>query len=92
MDPTYDPPSGSTNPSAAPGAGEIQPDARLAAIEFAHDISANLMAKADAGARLFFALYHRPQAAELFESEFMSKGLRMAYMAAAEAFIPRGQS
>jgi hypothetical protein len=53
------------------------------------DVTAkNLIAKADAGAQLFYALYHHPKVIELFKSEFMTKGLNKAYMAACTAYLP----
>jgi hypothetical protein len=53
----------------------------------AHDVVVNLMAKVDAGARLFFAIYHHPQAKELFASEFMTHGFIKGYMAASAAYL-----
>lgn len=53
----------------------------------ASDVVTSLMAKVDAGARLFFALYHHPQIRELFKSEFMTGGLTKAYTAASSAYL-----
>lgn len=49
-------------------------------------LATDIIGKANAGARLFFALYHHPQAKELFSSPLMSAGLLKAYMAAARAW------
>lgn len=54
----------------------------------ARDVAANVTAKGDAGARLFFALYHHPRAADLFKSDFMSTGLMRAYTNAHRVFLP----
>jgi hypothetical protein len=53
------------------------------------DGTADLIAKADAGARLFYALYHHPRFMELFRSDFWSWGMSKAYMSAQGAFLPR---
>lgn len=41
--------------------------------------------KLNAGARLFFALYHHPLAREFFASPYATTGLMKAYMAAQKA-------
>lgn len=58
------------------------------AVELSRDVAANLTAKVDAGARLFYALYHHPKAKELFGSEFMTMGLQKAYISARDAYMP----
>ncbi|MBM0275106.1 hypothetical protein [Micromonospora tarensis] len=54
-----------------------------------HALPADLMAKVDAGAQLYYAIYHHPRAKELLTSDFMTNGLRNAYIAAGEAYRPR---
>lgn len=50
------------------------------------NIQGDCIDKVNAGARLFFALYHHPQAKELFSSPYMTRGLLQAYMAASKAW------
>jgi hypothetical protein len=50
------------------------------------DVAADICDKVNAGARLFFAMYHHPQAKELFSSPYMTTGLMKAYMAASKAW------
>jgi hypothetical protein len=59
------------------------------AAALASNVVTNLMTKVDAGAQLFFALYHHPKVRELFGSEYMSNGLRKAYTAGERAYLPR---
>lgn len=49
-------------------------------------IGEDIVDKVNAGARLLFAMYHHPQAVELFSSPLMTNGLRKAYMAASKAW------
>ncbi|MFD6565389.1 hypothetical protein [Micromonospora profundi] len=51
-------------------------------------VAADLIDKANAGAQLFYAIYHHPKAAELLR-EFGTRGLVDAYAAAADAYGPR---
>lgn len=51
-------------------------------------VSADLIAKANAGAQLFYAIYHHPQAVELLGA-FGSRGFHDVYRAAAEAHNPK---
>lgn len=46
----------------------------------------DVIAKINAGANLVNALFRHPKAYELFTSDFMSKGLTDAYMAACTAY------
>lgn len=46
----------------------------------------DVLGKVNAGARLLFAMYHHPQARELFASPLMTQGLMKAYMAAQKAW------
>lgn len=57
-------------------------------IDFLEDEASNervvqdVIAKAEAGAALYFALYHHPRARDLFGSPLMTKSLLKAYMQA----------
>lgn len=46
----------------------------------------DITAKLNAGARLLYALYMHPQAAELMKSPYMTRSLTTAYMAACKAW------
>src|SRR2546430_850737 len=50
------------------------------AANLAADMVTSLMAKVDAGARLFFALYHHPQIVHLVGSHYWTRGMSKAYM------------
>lgn len=58
----------------------------------AEDVVTNLMAKVDAGARLFYAIYQHPKAKELLTGEFASLGFIKAYMSASDAFLPAARA
>lgn len=68
-----------------PGEGSY-PDPALFLDDEDGAIAADICDKINAGARLLFALYHHPQAKELFASPYMTTGLMKAYMAAAKAW------
>lgn len=53
--------------------------------------ASNLIAKADAGARLYFAIYHLPQAKVKALFSDAPPGLFKAYMQAQRAFMGEGQ-
>ena len=57
------------------------------AAHLAADMVTSLMAKVDAGARLFFALYHHPQIVHLIGSHYWTRGMSKAYMAAGDAYL-----
>lgn len=57
------------------------------AAALAADVGANLVAKVDAGARLFFALYHHPHIVKMVGGEYWTGGLSKAYMAAQRAYL-----
>lgn len=67
-----------------PGEGNY-PDPKLFLDDDDH-LEGDIVDKVNAGARLLFALYHHPQAKELFCSPYMTRGLLHAYMAAAKAW------
>lgn len=53
-------------------------------------LTGNVIQKIDAGARLFYALYHHPSAQGLLRaSDSWSRDLRAAYRSAAGAYLPR---
>lgn len=49
-------------------------------------LAQDVIDKFNAGARLFFALYHHPQAREFFSSSYATPGLMKAYMLASKAW------
>lgn len=59
---------------------EVRPVSGRQHRRYESDLSANVIAKADAGSRLFFALHHNPQ--------LMSGDLFRAYLAAQRVFMP----
>lgn len=68
----------------------ITPGVGYPAIDFLNDddgaVDQDIIDKVNAGARLFFALYHHPQAREFFSSPYATTGLMKAYMAAQKAW------
>lgn len=75
-------------PCAAVPTGEQLDDRAAKALGAA--LADRLMVKADAGTRLFFALYHHPQAKEMVPELLMSSlGFRRAYDDACAAYLTR---
>ncbi|MEU7978246.1 hypothetical protein AB0B63_06910 [Micromonospora sp. NPDC049081] len=64
------------SPAVGPVAGDV--------------LAADLIAKVNAGTRLFYAIYMHPKGPELLKSEFATMGFFKAYNAACGAFLPRG--
>lgn len=68
-----------------PGEGSY-PDPLLFLEDDDDTVATDICDKVNAGARLLYALYHHPQAKELFSSPYMTRSLLNAYMAAAKAW------
>ena len=65
------------SPAAGPVAGDV--------------LAADLIAKVNAGTRLFYAIYMHPNVRELMKVALDSRGFSEAYGAAHAAFLPKGR-
>lgn len=57
------------------------------AVALSVEVTENVIAKVDAGARLFYALYHHRDIVELIGSKHWTPGLNKAYLAAQNAYL-----
>ncbi|WP_328344795.1 hypothetical protein [Micromonospora sp. NBC_00421] len=65
------------SPAAGPVAGDV--------------LAADLIAKVNAGTRLFYAIYMHPDAKNLMKLALESRGFMEAYSAAHATFLPKGR-